>query len=551
VIAAAAIAVAAPLASASGAAAFNTRADNKLVIGPDVELSHLIASGVHRGNELCPGADSYPDHVDHGQSKSFCYEARGVVGEGAYDTEFGFRYAICIRDPTGCASTGYDLFGHALIRAAGTEDNLVECVVVRVDPGAPVRHLNCDVTSLRDLRRDRDPSLTWKLTYTPTPPDAAKVYFIGDSVTAGFGYCGTEAGADAQQITCRTNEPFANAWLGPNSLSVCKPPEPVDDRCSNNNYAGQPWSIGPWAPDPNAPGVAYPYVIAKEQEGADPALVYDWAVTGSTPSDWDPAGGALGRHLDEIKDSYVVMTMGANPLLSYYLKIAAAGIFPIQYGRCADSTRILKPRERDGFLLEYAAPLDAGLHKDGEPGALRCFDENWESLEQGRHLANVYKRLLENGNHVLVLGYPAGCPWTFGTWQTDPNFVLGPEYGLPCTSKKAQVWDGSGEVSQWQQASALVGNANGKIEAAVKQAADELPSTIPSDNIRFALPDQADWASHQAWDASPWFFKNDTWVHPNAEGHKQLAATVVKAMCSSFHHWCGTPPHWSGAQVRR
>jgi len=160
VIAAAVIAVTGPLALASGAAAFNTRADNRLVMAPNVELSHLIGFQVHRGNELCPGADPYPHYVYHGQSKSFCYEARGLVGEGAYDTEYGFRYGICLPVERGCASTGYELFGHAVIRYAGGTDNVVTCVVVRIDPAAPVRHFDCNVTSLRDLRHARDPSLT-------------------------------------------------------------------------------------------------------------------------------------------------------------------------------------------------------------------------------------------------------------------------------------------------------------------------------------------------------------------------------------------------------
>ena len=39
-------------------------------------------------------------------------------------------------------------------------------------------------------------------------------------------------------------------------------------------------------------------------------------------------------------------------------------------------------------------------------------------------------------------------------------------------------------------------------------------------------------------------FKNDTWVHPNVEGHKQLAETVLAAMCHDYQRWCGTPPKW-------
>ena len=43
---------------------------------------------------------------------------------------------------------------------------------------------------------------------------------MGDSVTASFGYCGTEGGFQSSNITCTPNQPFANAWnSGDNSLS--------------------------------------------------------------------------------------------------------------------------------------------------------------------------------------------------------------------------------------------------------------------------------------------------------------------------------------------
>jgi hypothetical protein len=517
---------------------FNTRADNHFVMGPNVQLSHNKSFDLHEGNRVCPGANTYPNYVYQSQTKSFCYEARGLIGPGTHDTELSFGYGICIPVSGGCADSGYEFVGHVLIRDAGSEDNIVRCGVERVNQSLPVKHFDCQLSSVRDLRRSRDPSLTWKLTYTPTPVGAPSVYFVGDSVTAGFGYCGTEGGRDSADLTCRTNEPFANSWTGENSLSACKPPETVNDRCSDNNYLGTPWNAGPWVADPNAPSVAYSYVIAREQKGADPALIYNWAMTGSTPADWDPmTGGRFGNQLKQIKDGYVVMTMGANPLLSYYLRISVIGLPIIQDGKCSGSTVIHTVHNRiHGF---FAAPLDGKLH-EGKPGVLRCFDEQWAELRQAAHLRDVYETLIANGNHVLVVGYPAGCPWSFGDWQPDANFFDGPAKGHPCTDQKKRVWDGTGEVSQWDQAKALTAQANSRIEDAVTSAAKTAPG-----KLRFVLPDQGAWAQHQAWNGSPWVFKNDTWVHPNAEGHKQLAATVIKAMCSFFGHWCGTPPKWT------
>jgi hypothetical protein len=72
----------------------------------------------------------------------------------------------------------------------------------------------------------------------------------------------------------------------------------------------------------------------------------------------------------------------------------------------------------------------------------------------------------------------------------------------------------------------LTAHANGEIEDTVASAARAAPGMV-----RFVLPDQGAWAGHQAWSGSPWVFKHDTWVHPNVDGHKQLAATVIKAMC--------------------
>jgi hypothetical protein len=517
---------------------FNTRVAGNFETGAGVELK-LESFNLHEGNSLCPDKVVRPDLVLPGTKKHFCYEAKGLIGTGFYDTEFSFKYKIFIKEGTSRRDSGYVVVGHALVYYTA-EDNKLTCAIEKADQSTPPEHLDCQLTTVRDAKRSRDPAPTWKVTYRATPRDLPKVYFIGDSVTAGFGYCGFEGGDNSANVSCGPNQSMANAWKeGPNSLQACAPSEkvkPVNDRCSNNNARGAPWNAGPWFPDPNAPSVAYPYVIAKQQRGA---LVYDWAMTGATPEDWDPSGGAFGNQLKKIKDSYVVMTLGANPLLAAYIKISLVGFDLIDPGECAASTLIHKAEGR--HVATYAAPLDAGEHS-GKPGVLRCLDQKWASLHQSTHLVNVYKTLIANGNRVLVLGYPTVCPWPFGTWQPEANLFEGPARGLPCVDRRFPIWgDSRKTLTQWAQAVAIGNDLNAKIDGAVR-AASSTPGA--EGKIFLALPDQEAWKAHQPWSNDSWVFKNDTWIHPDAAGHRQLAETVRTAMCRRFNHWCGSPPAW-------
>ena len=235
--------------------------------------------------------------------------------------------------------SGYSVSGHVIVSPPG---NLVtrgdlQCSVDKTDSAAPPRQFSC-LTSTFSALDDPNPEPRWTVTAGTIPAGDPRVYFLGDSVTAGFGYCGHEGGGDSSDITCGVNQSFDNDWTGTNSLDVCHPPDPINDRCSNNNDAGTPWDAGPWTNEPGTPTVAYPYVIAKKQSTVDPAAIEDWAVTGSTPADWDPAtNGRYGAQLKKIKNAYVVMTLGANPLLSDYLNISVLGLVDIQKGSCANS----------------------------------------------------------------------------------------------------------------------------------------------------------------------------------------------------------------------
>ncbi|MEZ5118383.1 MAG: hypothetical protein R2686_00580 [Candidatus Nanopelagicales bacterium] len=360
------------------------------------------------------------------------------------------------------------------------------------------------------------------------------VVFLGDSVTAGFGYFGQKE--NAKNITGTVNDPFPSSWtLGDNALSDCSPGDgtPID-QCSNNNFNGAPWSAGPWKAGPKAPNVAYSYQIAGSQNPANAAPVENWAVTGSTPAQWD-TGGPFNYQLNNIKNTHVVMTLGANPILSSMLQIKLA-LVPVTNGACADSTQWL------GWTGWWAYPVSH---------VVDCADQQWAQNQQTPHLENVYKTLLKNNNKVLALSYYRTCPWSFGNWQPEGNVAKGPAAGNPCPSQKQKVSECSncpvkGSTTQYAQAIAVQDAMNAKIAAAVgevQQWAKTQPGISPAD-LQLAIPNQSAWEQHQAWSNDPWVFKNDTWIHPSKAGHAQLAKTVTTAMCSAFGQWCGDQPTW-------
>ena len=366
----------------------------------------------------------------------------------------------------------------------------------------------------------------------------AAVTFIGDSVTAGFGFCGVAE--NATNISCPVNQSFPNAWyFGDNSLSDCAPPNPpapLNDACSNDNDNGMPWNAPAWTPGPQAPDIAYPYQIAASQSAASSANVADWAITGSTPANWDPATGVYGPQLKKLTNQYVVLTLGANPLLSAFTSIDFDSIFlPVVRGGCVGSTGY----KRDGHW--YSGPISATVD---------CLNTAWARLQQTQHLVSIYEALLRQNDHVLVLGYYRACSWSFGNWQTA-SFADGPDHGARCASQTRWLSPTDHtKVSQWQQAVAVGNGLNANIHNAVTQAQNwaktEWPGTNRYADLAWTLPNQFAWAAHQPKSAAgSWIFLNDTWIHPSQAGAAQLAKTVTAGMCRYFSHWCGgATPVW-------
>jgi DNA-binding beta-propeller fold protein YncE len=386
------------------------------------------------------------------------------------------------------------------------------------------------------------------------------VYFIGDSVTAGFGYCGPGDIAGLLGRNCGVDSEFGNGWtpvsLLAYPLSYCAPSDPagVDDRCSNNNYpGGAPWGAPRWTVAPGEPRTSYSFQLGLKQAGPIAAEIYNWAITGSEPKDWEPGSteqglvaGRFAPMIAEIRYSYVVMTLGANPILSEYLNLSVAGspYAVLKKGKCADTAQTTKIDPRTGKNAGFATLSDVEpAHVGLADGVGVCMDDEWKANGHPEHLQTIYKALLGAGNRVVVVGYPPVCPWSFGSWQPTPNPTStavggGPAKGYPCDGQIKDAdfavfgedYGPSSKLSQADQAYYLGTLANGWIA--------EYVAEMNNPNIIFVAPSE-DWKQHQAWHPDSWVFKNDTWVHPSKLGHTQLARGVSIRMCEWFDKWCG------------
>ena len=125
---------------------------------------------------------------------------------------------------------------------------------------------------------------------------------LGDSVTAGFGYY-----SNGRSMT------FAH-------LLECRPPSKgYDDACSSNSLVADNKEALVYAPDYGlSNNISWAAQWANEHGIANYENV---AVSGSAPGDWAPEGQFHEKteRIESEDPDYVLMTMGANPLLSEML----------------------------------------------------------------------------------------------------------------------------------------------------------------------------------------------------------------------------------------
>jgi lysophospholipase L1-like esterase len=138
--------------------------------------------------------------------------------------------------------------------------------------------------------------------FTVTPRVEPVVRALGDSVTAGFGY-------------------YSNGTpMTIGRLLGCRPPaKEYDDACSSNSLVTADTQKLLYAPDYGlSNNISWAAQWANEHGVTD---YENLAVSGSEPSDWAPKG-ELHKTTEQIEaedPDYILMTIGANPLLSNML----------------------------------------------------------------------------------------------------------------------------------------------------------------------------------------------------------------------------------------
>src|SRR3954453_20424140 len=120
------------------AAAFNTRAGGQIIAGEQVMLQKSGFS-VHTGHDMCASDSGPPSLVPNSNPGSFCYEASGFAGEGKYDTELSFSYAIFVQ------MSGETRYDNELINAQ-TKKCIDDPGQSRED-GTPLQMYSCNRTA--------------------------------------------------------------------------------------------------------------------------------------------------------------------------------------------------------------------------------------------------------------------------------------------------------------------------------------------------------------------------------------------------------------------
>jgi lysophospholipase L1-like esterase len=305
---------------------------------------------------------------------------------------------------------------------------------------------------------------------------------LGDSVTAGFGYY-----SDGSSMT-----------IG--HLFECRPPEKeFNDACSSNSLARDNEAKLEYAPDY---GLSNDVSWAAQWANEHAITNYEnLAVSGSEPRNWAP-GGYLHQTTAQVESEdpdYILMTVGANPLLSEML-------FGIDHMGCAIYAQVF------------------GNYRE-------CIEEAFAEVNLRENLKRLYADLVEHTSATIYLmQYHLSVPSIALAYSAGQIAEMGKLLNHEIASvaaavnpKRLQVvtpphFNVGIDVSPVYPSNFSCSSFGFKVDGPSVQ------STATQVELRILHP--LSFCKGPAGGGPPWVISGDTGIHPSAAGYAQMAAQV-------------------------
>ncbi|HET7591082.1 MAG TPA: SGNH/GDSL hydrolase family protein [Solirubrobacterales bacterium] len=326
------------------------------------------------------------------------------------------------------------------------------------------------------------------------PAPGLVVRALGDSVTAGFGYYG-----DGASMT-----------IG--HLLECRPPATgFDDACSSNSLVTDNEEPLEYAPDYGlANNISWAAQWANEHAITD---YENLAISGSEPSDWAPGGEfhATTAKIESEDPDYILMTVGANPLLSEML-------FGIDHMGCA-------------------------IYSDVFGGYRECVDRAFAQVHLRENLRRLDADLVQHTEATIYLmQYHLAVPSTALAYSATQVAEMGKLLNAEIAAVAAEVnpqrlqvvapphFDVGIDISPVYPSRFSCSSLGYEVDGPSVQSAptqDELEVLHP---LSFCEGPPI---------GPPWVISGDTGIHPSAAGYAQMASQVPP------------PQSWAGSRGRR
>lgn len=310
-------------------------------------------------------------------------------------------------------------------------------------------------------------------------PSGLVVRALGDSVTAGFGYF-----SSGKQMVFE-------------ELLDCRPAEKqFNDACSSNSV-GEESKEGPveYAPDYGlANNVSWAAQWANEYGVTN---FKNFAVSGSEPGNWAPGGGfyATTRQVESEDPDYILLTLGANPLLSNVL-------FGLRNMECGVESEL--------------------------PEFETCVREEFAKVGLRQNLRSVYADLVNRTTAtIFLMQYHLSVPWSALAYSSTEIALMGKLLNLEIASVAAEV--GSSRLRVVAPPHFNVG-----VDVSPVYPSRYTCRVYPVDGPSVQSSGTQDeleshvlsFCSGPAGGGPPWVINGDTGIHPSATGYTQMASQL-------------------------